>query len=68
MRLVDLLREGAADLGAGGVREARQFGEMFVNLMPCRRALARGTDEQRALNRRRQRDRITCDDTPRMRS
>lgn len=66
MRLVDLLRESADDLGTGSVGESRQLGEMFVDLVTRRRTLARGTNQQRPLRRRRQGDRITCDDTPRL--
>jgi hypothetical protein len=68
VRLVDLLRERAADFSTCRIREARQLCQMFIDLMPCGRSLARRADEQRALLGRRQSDRITRDDTPRLRS
>jgi hypothetical protein len=68
MRLVDLLRECADDQRTCGVRQSRQLGQMFIDLMPCRRALARGADQQRAFLRRGQCDRVTSDGTPRLRA
>jgi hypothetical protein len=56
VRLVDLLRERAANLGARGVCQSGQLGQMFIDLMPRGRSLARCANQQRTFLWRRQCD------------
>jgi hypothetical protein len=66
MWLVDLLRHLTADLSTGRVSQARKLRQMLIHLMAGSGALARRANEQGALNRRSQSDRITSDGTPRL--
>jgi hypothetical protein len=56
-----VLRQAAHDDGARGVRKLLELFEMFVDVVARRRSLTRGADEQRALDRRRDRDQISGD-------
>ena len=55
---IDLLRDAADDHGARRVGELFELLEMLVDVMPGRRALARRSDEQCALDGRGEGDQI----------
>jgi len=61
MRPIELLRQLADDDRAGRVGEALELTEMLVERLACAGPLERCSDEERALDRRRNRDQIACD-------
>jgi len=61
VRPVELLRERADDLGARRVGEALELEQVLIEMVLRARALERRADEERALDRRRERDDVACD-------
>jgi len=68
VRTIDLLREDPDDLRAGGVGQALEFLEMFVDMMSRRRSLARSSDEDDALDGGREGDWFSANRYSRSRS